>query len=145
MKSKIDNIGNFIPLFNENFLKNQKIAGECVKKCLDTAEIFIKSEKNLKTKDLEFACLPIFKEFDCLPTFLNYQPKNMRPFPASICVSINNELVHGIPSERKIINGDMIKVDLGATYNGAVADAAKTFIFGERLEDLLEDLLDYPK
>jgi methionyl aminopeptidase len=60
------------------------------------------------------------------PAFLGYQG-----FPASICASVNEEVVHGIPGLRKLENGDIISIDIGAVYNGYVGDAALTFPVGE--------------
>jgi methionyl aminopeptidase len=61
------------------------------------------------------------------PTFLGYNG-----FPASACVSVNDEIVHGIPSpERLIGEGDIVSVDIGATYGGWVADAARTYPAGD--------------
>jgi len=60
------------------------------------------------------------------PTFLGY-----RDFPASICISVNNEVIHGIPSARKLIQGDIVSIDIGATKKGFVGDCAATFIAGK--------------
>ena len=61
------------------------------------------------------------------PTFMGYNG-----FPASACVSVNEELVHGIPSEARILKeGDIVSVDIGVTHKGWVSDAARTFVVGE--------------
>jgi len=60
------------------------------------------------------------------PTFKGY-----RGFPASICASVNDEVVHGIPSSRKLREGDIIKIDCGATLDGYVGDAAISVPVGE--------------
>lgn len=60
------------------------------------------------------------------PTFLGYGG-----FPASTCVSVNDELIHGIPGKRVIRNGDIVSLDVGATYKGYVGDCAGTFPCGE--------------
>ena len=61
-----------------------------------------------------------------VPTFLNY-----RGFPASVCISINEEIIHGVPSSRKLVAGDIVSIDIGATYNGYIGDCAATFIAGD--------------
>lgn len=62
-----------------------------------------------------------------VPTFKGY-----RGFPKAICVSINEEIVHGIPSNKRILqNGDVVSIDFGATFKGFVGDAARTYIVGE--------------
>ena len=79
-------------------------------------------EPGLSTKDLDEAAMKIIKEHKAVPTFLGYNG-----FPASICASINGEVVHGIPSEKTILKeGDIISIDVGATYRGLVGDGAWT-------------------
>lgn len=60
------------------------------------------------------------------PTFLGYPPGADTPFPARVCVSINEQIVHGIPRRRPMCDGDVVSIDLGATYRGFVGDAAIT-------------------
>jgi methionyl aminopeptidase len=69
------------------------------------------------------------------PTFLGYQG-----YPASVCVSVNDEIVHGIPDYRVLQEGDIVSIDLGATYKGFVGDAALTVGVG-RLDAEGERLL----
>ena len=57
--------------------------------------------------------------------------KNYQGFPANACVSINDEIVHGIPSARRIQEGDIVSVDVGAYKNGFHGDAARTFLIGD--------------
>jgi methionyl aminopeptidase len=69
-----------------------------------------------------------FKKHNVVPTFLGYaQP----PYPATLCVSVNEEIVHGIPGKRVIRDGDVVSLDLGCTYRGFVADHAVTVIVGK--------------
>jgi len=63
-----------------------------------------------------------------IPTFLGYAEP---PYPATVCVSVNEELVHGIPGGRVIQEGDIVSIDLGATYKGFVGDSALTIGVGE--------------
>ncbi|MBI1999238.1 MAG: type I methionyl aminopeptidase, partial [Parcubacteria group bacterium] len=61
------------------------------------------------------------------PSFLNYTPRGARrPYPAALCVSVNDEVVHGIPSERKFAVGDIVTLDLGLARGGVFVDAAVT-------------------
>ncbi len=64
------------------------------------------------------------------PAFLGYGPKKT-PFPAAICVSINNEVIHGIPSRRKILDGDLVSLDCGIILDGFVSDQAITLEMGK--------------
>jgi len=61
-----------------------------------------------------------------VPTFLGY-----RGYPASICISINDQVIHGIPSSRRLVEGDVVSIDIGATINGYIGDCAATFIAGK--------------
>jgi len=72
-------------------------------------------------KELDEIARREFKKRRVTPTFLGYsQP----PYPATVCVSINDEIVHGIPGDREIMEGDIVSIDIGCTYKGFVADMA---------------------
>ncbi len=67
-----------------------------------------------------------------VPTFLNYKPEGARKgYPASICTSVNDTVVHGIPTRYKLKDGDVVKLDAGVTYRGYVTDSAITVPVGE--------------
>ncbi len=84
-------------------------------------------EPGISTKELDNIAMQIIKENRAIPTFLGYQG-----FPSCICASINEEVVHGIPSESRILKeGDIISVDVGATYMGLVGDSAWTYPVGK--------------
>ena len=90
----------------------------------------------LSTKDLDDIAMDVIKSNKAIPTFLGYNG-----FPASICTSINENVVHGIPSKNVILKeGDIISVDVGATYGGMVGDSAWTYPVGE-ISDELKHLL----
>ncbi|MDO8430157.1 MAG: type I methionyl aminopeptidase [bacterium] len=76
------------------------------------------------------------------PTFLGYQPYGAeKPFPASICASLNEVVVHGIPTGYKLKSGDLLKLDFGVTYQGYIADSAFTIGVGKitkQAKDLIE-------
>jgi len=74
----------------------------------------------------------IIRGHGAIPTFLGYPHTGKNDFPASICTSINEVLVHGIPSQRRWLEaGDIISIDVGATYHGWVGDSAWTYAVGE--------------
>ncbi len=90
----------------------------------------------LSTKDLDDIAMDVIKSHKAVPTFLGYNG-----FPASICTSINENVVHGIPSKDVILKeGDIISVDVGATYGGMVGDSAWTYPVG-KISDELQKLL----
>ncbi len=65
------------------------------------------------------------------PTFVGYAPFGKPPYPGAICYSVNEELVHGIPNDRALQDGDIVSIDLGVTVGGWVSDAAFTMAVGE--------------
>src|SRR5262245_10191036 len=83
-------------------------------------------ERGVTTRQLDAYAEKKIRSASAYPTFKGY-----RGFPASICASINDEVVHGIPSDRKLRQGDIIKIDCGATLDGYVGDAAISVGVGE--------------
>lgn len=77
---------------------------------------------------------------DAVPTFVGYAPGGRPPYPGAICYSVNEILVHGIPNERRLEEGDIVSIDLGVTYRGWVSDAAFTAPVG-KVDPELEALL----
>ena len=135
---KINSQGKFgenqlVVFKDENWLANQKHAGRCVAACLRNCGDAIKSGvPGLNVLDLVRICEAQFDVWECEPTFFNYKGGSSIPFPSKICVSINSEIVHGIAKDRLLEHGDIVKIDLGATHqHGEIADAARTFIYGE--------------
>ena len=81
----------------------------------------------ISTKEIDRIGEEIIRSYGCIPSFLNYNG-----YPASICVSINDEVVHGIPSKKRIIKeGDIVSLDAGVIYKGYHSDAARTHAIGE--------------
>lgn len=88
-------------------------------------------EPGISTKELDNIAMKIIKENKAVPTFLGYSG-----FPACICASVNERVVHGIPSENEILKeGDIIAIDVGATYGGMVGDSAWTYAVGKISEE----------
>lgn len=84
-------------------------------------------EPGITTKHLDDVAMQIIKQNKAIPTFLGYCG-----FPASICASLNEQVVHGFPLENVVLKeGDIISVDVGATYGGLVGDSAWTYAVGE--------------
>lgn len=101
--------------------------GKIVKPGISTYEIDKEGEK-------------LIRSFGCIPSFLNYNG-----YPASICVSVNEEVVHGIPSRKRILkDGDIVSLDAGVIYKGYHSDAARTHAVG-KISDKAEKLIEVTK
>jgi methionyl aminopeptidase len=86
----------------------------------------------ISTKDLDSLAERLIREGGDVPPFLRYTPRGATtPFPASLCVSLNDEIVHGIPSAERIVkDGDVVSIDLGLSHEGMITDAALTVPVG---------------
>lgn len=83
------------------------------------------------TTELDELAEAIICKYDAIPSFKGYPPGSAHPFPASICASVNEELVHGIPGPRVLQEGDVISIDVGAIVDGYHGDAAITLPVGQ--------------
>ena len=80
----------------------------------------------ISTMDIDRTGERLIRSFGCIPSFKNYNG-----YPASICVSVNDEVVHGIPNKHRILReGDIVSLDAGVIYNGYHSDAARTHAIG---------------
>ena len=105
-----------------------RISGKVTGTILKELEEFIKP--GISTADIDAFVHNTITGAGMTPTFLGYGG-----FPASACVSINEEVVHGFPSKKRILKeGDIVSVDLGSIYNGFYSDAARTYPVGEIAE-----------
>ena len=119
---------------SRNEIEKMRRAGLIVAETLSELRKMV--EPGITTRELDSYAEKKIRSANASPTFKGY-----RGFPASICASINDEVVHGIPSDRKLREGDIIKIDCGATLDGYVGDAAISIGVGrvsEELERLME-------
>ena len=100
-----------------------KIAGQIVGDTHNYLKQFIKP--GITTKELDKIAYDYIISRDATPSFLNYEG-----YPASICTSVNEEVVHGIPSDRILQEGDIISIDIGACYKGYHGDSAWSYPVG---------------
>lgn len=113
-----------IKLKNNAELELMREAGKITAGALETARSLIKPGVMLQHIDTEIR--HFIERHNCKPSFLGYSG-----FPASACISVNEEVIHGIPGERRLQEGDIVKVDVGAIYKGYNGDAARTFFCGK--------------
>lgn len=93
------------------------------------------------TAELNEMAEDLIRQQNAIPSFKGYPPGSSHPFPAAICASINEELVHGIPGPRVLEEGDIISIDVGAIHEGYHGDAALTLPVGE-IDKEAQRLLD---
>ena len=114
------------------------------------ANVLLKLEKLIKpgitTELLDREAEDIITAHNAKPAFKGYQGRiSKRPFPGTICASINEEVVHGIPGKRKLSEGDLVSIDVGAKLNGFFGDSARSYLVGssdEKAKKLLKTTWD---
>ena len=114
---------------SEQEIQLMRESGEVTGYILRELEDFIKP--GISTKDINDHVEHIITSHGMIPTFKGYQG-----YPAAVCASINEEVVHGIPDAKRILQeGDIISVDIGSTHKGYVSDAARTYGVGKISEE----------
>jgi methionyl aminopeptidase len=111
-----------------------KVTGEILNKLSDIIK------PGITTKDIDKFSANYIKKLKMVPAFLGV-PGTKFPFPASACVSVNDEVVHGIPNVSRLLkSGDIVSVDMGVFYDGYYSDAARTYAVGD-ISDVASKLL----
>lgn len=118
-------------------VEKMRRAGQIVARTFDALEPYIKA--SVTTKELDTIAREFILSQGAKPSFLNYNG-----FPASICASVNNVVIHGIPSSEKLKDGDIISLDIGAVIDGYHGDACRTFPVG-KVSDDAKKLIDVTK
>ena len=126
-------------------IAKMRAAGRVVRKVLDTAGAA--AVPGITTGELEDMAARIISEHGGTSPFLGYAPGAHPPFPAWTCISVNEEVVHGVPGRRVLKEGDIVTIDCGVELDGWIADSAWTFGVGkispqaERLLKVTEEAL----
>ncbi len=116
---------------NSEQLKLMRIAGRITAEALMVARESVRA--GMSTKELDTKIRTYIEKCGATPTFLGYNG-----FPGSACISINEQVIHGIPSNKVIIQeGDIVKVDVGARFRGYNGDSARTFAVGKVSDEAL--------
>ncbi|MBQ0000651.1 MAG: type I methionyl aminopeptidase [Clostridiales bacterium] len=127
-----------VSIKSEREIALMRESGHLLEKVHEELASYIKP--GISTKELDTIGEEIIRSLGCVPNFLNYQG-----FPGSFCISLNDEVVHGIPSHKKIIQeGDLVKIDAGLIYKGYHSDAARTYAVGEVSKEA-QQLMDVTK
>ena len=103
-----------------------KVVAEALRICREMAK------PGVRTLDINRAVEALYARYGALPLFKGYKIEGIKvPFPAVTCISVNEQVVHGIPGQREIRDGDLIKIDTACKLNGWCADAAITIMVGD--------------
>ncbi len=109
---------------SEREIELMRQAGKVVAEVFEAVKPMI--TPGVTTKELAHKAEEVIRSFGAYPTFKNYNG-----FPGAICTSVNDVLVHGIPSSQKLKEGDIVSLDVGATLNGYNGDACRTYLVGK--------------
>ncbi len=102
-----------------------KIVAEALRLCRELAK------PGVRTMEINKGVEALYARYGALPLFKGYKhPEGKAPFPSVTCISLNEQIVHGIPGQREIRDGDMVKIDTACKLNGWCADAAITIMVG---------------
>jgi len=107
-----------------------RIAGRLASELLDYITPFVKP--GVTTDELDKLCYDYMVDVqDSIPAPLNYAPPGHRPYPKSICTSINHQVCHGVPGEKKLKNGDILNIDVTPIKDGYHGDSSRMYYVGE--------------
>jgi methionyl aminopeptidase len=120
-------------------LDKMREVGELIAEVRETLRGMI--EPGISTLELNAVAEKMIRDAGAIPTFIGYKPHGMVPFPFAICASVNEQIVHGFSTKTPLKEGDIISLDMAATYNGFVGDTAFTAPVGE-ITDELKQLLE---
>lgn len=109
---------------SEKDLRSLRKSGQILAQTLQAASALVKP--GMTTLELDVAAADLIKKAKAKPAFLGYQG-----YPNVLCASVNNEVVHTIPSDRVLVEGDIVGLDLGVSVNGMITDAAVTVMVGQ--------------
>jgi len=118
-----------IRIKNSHEIHLMRQSGHLVQRILN--ELGAAVEAGVSSKDLDLTARKMLKSAGATSPFLGYKGGHKTPFPGAICTSTNQAVVHGVPTNIPLKNGDIIALDVGALYQGWIGDTAGTFAVGE--------------
>lgn len=126
-----------IPIKSDRDIEMMRISGKILAQVLNKLRQAVRP--GVTTREIDKLAEEMVVENKGLPAFKGY-----KGFPATLCTSVNEEIVHGIPGDRRLTEGDIISIDLGVNYQGYFSDAAITLAVG-RIDSRLKKLVDTAK
>ena len=111
-------------------IEKMRIAGRLAGEVLDYITPFVKP--GVSTGELDALCHRYMVEVQgCIPAPLNYAPSGYKPYPKSICTSVNHQVCHGIPGDKLLKNGDIVNLDITTIKDGYHGDSSRMFLVGD--------------
>lgn len=133
----------------KNWIKTEEEIGRlresCKRLALVLEEVMVTVRPGMTTLEVDTFSEKLIRAAGGIPIFKGYGAESGRPFPGSLCVSLNHEVVHGIPRKERVIKeGDLLKLDIGMRFEGMVSDMARTMAIGT-ISAEAQKLLDVTK
>jgi len=111
-------------------IETMRVAGRLASEVLDYIEPFV--QPGVTTNKLDELCHHYMVDVQkTIPAPLNYAPPGYSPFPKSICTSVNHQICHGIPGEKRLKDGDIVNIDITVIYDGYHGDTSRMFFVGQ--------------
>ena len=119
-----------IHIKNQEEIEKMRIACRLAGEVLDFITPYVKA--GVTTEELDKLCHDYMVDVQgCIPAPLNYAPSGYKPYPKSICTSVNHQVCHGVPGERVLKNGDIVNLDITTIKDGFHGDSSRMFCVGE--------------
>ncbi len=126
-----------IRIKSERSIQKMRVANEIIFALFQELKQFVKP--GISTLELDRMAEDFIRSRGAKPAFKGYTVPGLRPFPGTLCTSVNSGIVHGIPSKEVVLkDGDIIGIDVGTCYEGYYGDAARTFAVGTVSEEALK-------
>jgi len=111
-------------------IQKMRVAGRLASEVLDYIEPYVKA--GITTDELDRLCHHYMVDVQgCIPAPLNYAPSGYKPYPKSICTSVNHQVCHGVPGDKQLKNGDIVNLDITTIKEGFHGDTSRMFLVGE--------------
>ena len=119
-----------VPIKTPQEIETMRVAGRLAAEVLDYIEPYVVA--GVTTEELDNLCHRYMVDVQkTMPAPLNYAPAGHSPYPKSICTSVNNQICHGVPGQKKLKNGDIVNIDITVIYESYHGDTSRMFYVGE--------------
>jgi methionyl aminopeptidase len=119
-----------IPIHNQKDFEGMRVAGRIAAEVLDFITDHVKV--GVTTDHLNTLCHDMIIKAGCIPAPLGYKSAGRTPYPKSICTSVNHVVCHGIPSDKKLNDGDIVNIDVTVIKDGYYGDTSRMYVVGDK-------------